>query len=154
MTVRNLLLEQLAAVYDENSWFVCYNVAIEALTDYEVHTRTDEGQENTIAEIINHLYFYNSRYLSRFRGEEVKTYPSYYNTFQCHEGMKWSETSHQVQETFEGFRQSIRYCSDEKLVRWCEALTHIWLHNAYHIGQIVHIRKQFGSWRSSPVVRG
>ena len=29
---------------------------------------------------------------------------------------------------------------------WYEMLTQMTIHNAYHIGQIVHLRKQFGNW--------
>jgi hypothetical protein len=32
---------------------------------------------------------------------------------------------------------------------WFEVLSQIALHNAYHIGQIVHLRKQHGIWDSN-----
>lgn len=153
MSKRNMMLEQLAAVYDENNWFVCFNVAVQHLNDYEANEKEDD-QANSVAELIFHLYFYNSRYLSRYCGEEVLSLPKNYNTFQSHDGMDWKETVKRMQRVYADFRHAIKSSSDEKIEIWCETLAHVWLHNAYHIGQIVHIRKRFGSWSNSPVVRG
>ncbi|KHE67668.1 DinB family protein [Halobacillus sp. BBL2006] len=153
MGVRNVLLEQLAAIYDENSWFVCFNVAVKDLTEYQAQIKPDD-QTNSIEELVHHLYFYNYRYLCRFRGEEVPELPRHYNTFQNHNGVDWNKTIQNYQKVMTGFRKQIYLCSEEKLEKWSETLAHLFIHNAYHIGQIVHIRKQFGIWGSSAVVRG
>jgi uncharacterized damage-inducible protein DinB len=152
MSMREVIYDQFSAVYDQNGWFVCFNEAVKGLTEYEVEAKEEQG--NTIAELLNHLYFYNARYLSRFQGEEVKQLPSQFNTFLSHEGMNWHDTIQQIQKDFSCFRKAIEGSSDEKLEKWCETLLTICLHNAYHIGQIVHIRKRFGSWSQSPVVKG
>jgi uncharacterized damage-inducible protein DinB len=39
-----------------------------------------------------------------------------------------------------------QYISEESKETWLESLSSITLHNAYHIGQIVTIRKMQGSW--------
>ncbi|MCA0984163.1 DinB family protein [Halobacillus yeomjeoni] len=154
MTLRNVLLEQLAAIYDENNWFVCFNLAVKDLTEYQANEKPDDGQSNSIFELVSHLYFYNYRYLCRFCGEEIPDYPRYYDTFQNHDGLTWEQTVKNYQECMIKFRRQLRMCSDEKLEKWAETISHLLIHNAYHIGQIVHIRKQFGTWTSSPVVRG
>ena len=35
---------------------------------------------------------------------------------------------------------------DKKLQAWYSDIAHICTHNAYHIGQIVYVRKEQGSW--------
>jgi hypothetical protein len=38
------------------------------------------------------------------------------------------------------------YISEQSKETWLESISSITLHNAYHIGQIVTIRKMQGSW--------
>ncbi|MBA2176397.1 hypothetical protein H0266_15980 [Halobacillus locisalis] len=154
MNVKQLLLQQLAAIYDQDRLFVCFTTAINGLDDYEAHYRVDVGQANTIAEIIHHLNFYNARFLSRFCGEEVEELPSYYNTFTFDRKVDWRKIEEQSHNTFRQFRKVILISSDEKLEKWSDTLGLLWLHNGYHIGQIVQIRKEFGSWSKSPIVKG
>ncbi|MGP4077894.1 DinB family protein [Halobacillus sp. K22] len=154
MTMREVLLEQLAAIYDENNWFVCYEMSIQDLEDYQVHESPDDEQTHSIAELLNHLYFYNYRYLCRFRGEEIDELPRYYDTFQDHGTLSWRQVAASNSVVLSEFRKEIKRCSDEKLEKWGATLSHLFIHNAYHIGQVVHIRKRFGTWSLSPVVRG
>ena len=35
---------------------------------------------------------------------------------------------------------------DAKLQAWASTIAHIGAHNAYHVGQIIYIRKQQGWW--------
>jgi uncharacterized damage-inducible protein DinB len=35
---------------------------------------------------------------------------------------------------------------DEKLQKTASTLAHVGTHNAYHVGQIVYVRKEQGSW--------
>lgn len=44
------------------------------------------------------------------------------------------------------WEEEIQNSEEERLKRSCESLTYINLHNAYHIGQIVHIRKDGQFW--------
>ncbi len=44
------------------------------------------------------------------------------------------------------WEEEIENSEEERLIRSCESLTYINLHNAYHIGQIVHIRKDGQFW--------
>lgn len=152
--MRQWALEQLSSVYGEDLYFVSFLTAVEGLDEYEANFRAEVGHVNTIAEIIHHLDFYNDRFLSRFRGEEVKALPSSYNTFMLEPCTTLSQLIEESTRTYRDFRKAILYCSDEKLVKWSKELSHLWLHNAYHIGQIVHIRKEFGAWEKCAVVKG
>ncbi|MGP4060761.1 DinB family protein [Halobacillus sp. H74] len=153
MGVREILLEQLQSVYDENNWFVCFNVAVKELTEAEASGKK-EDHPYSIAELVHHLYFYNERYLNRFCGKEVPELPRHYNTFQNHDQISWNRRVSAFQMVMSQFRAEIKTCSDEKLEIWSETLSHLFNHNAYHIGQIVNLRKQSGWWGTNPVVKG
>lgn len=47
------------------------------------------------------------------------------------------------------WKAAVTDCTDEKLDSWSSELTHITIHNAYHLGQVVYIRKQQGSWNET-----
>ncbi|WP_079479239.1 DinB family protein [Halobacillus salinus] len=147
-------LEQLAAIYDHDLYFASFVTAVDELNDYEAFYRAEAGQVNTIAEIIHHLDFYNDRFLSRFRGEEVALLPSSYNTFLVDRNTTLNRLVGEADKTYRDFRKAIRFSSDEKMVKWSSELSRLWLHNAYHIGQIVHIRKEFGAWNKRSLLKG
>jgi hypothetical protein len=42
---------------------------------------------------------------------------------------------------------------DAKLKEWSSDIAHIGTHNAYHIGQIVFVRKEQGSWNPEKGVK-
>lgn len=151
--MREILLEQLKSIHDENSWFVCINYAIKDLEQAQAIEKR-EDQVHSVAEIVNHLYFYNERYLSRFRGEEVPERSRHYDTFQNHGNVEWPSRVSDFQVVLSLFKQEILSCSEEKLEIWGETLSHLFMHNAYHIGQIVTIRKLNGWWGINPVVKG
>jgi uncharacterized damage-inducible protein DinB len=153
MSIREILIEQLKSVHDENRWFVCFNYAIKNLEPGQAKEKR-EDQPYSIAEIVQHLYFYNERYMSRFRGEEVPERPRHYDTFQNHGGIEWEVRISDFQMVMNLFKQELETCNEEKLEVWGETLSNLFMHNAYHIGQIVTIRKQNGWWGITPVVNG
>jgi hypothetical protein len=40
----------------------------------------------------------------------------------------------------------VETADEAKLKSWYSTIAHIGAHNAYHIGQIVYVRKEQGSW--------
>jgi hypothetical protein len=41
---------------------------------------------------------------------------------------------------------SIQQCNEDTLNQWASEISHLTIHTTYHIGQIIHIRKEQGSW--------
>jgi hypothetical protein len=50
-------------------------------------------------------------------------------------------------------RVGVETADEAKLAQSAQVLTHISTHNAYHIGQIIYVRKQQGSWDPKNGVR-
>lgn len=150
--MKKILLEQLTANYDENYWFVSLKNAIEDLNEEEANWKGNE-HSNSIKEIINHLVFWNKRYLKLYRGETLEKTPESNNeTFDVKE-VPWVEMVEQLDEVLHNWRMEIKNSSEEQLNReakenspWYSVLANIMIHNAYHAGQIIYIRKLKGNW--------
>lgn len=146
MDMKDVFLQQLTACYDQNTWFVSLNNAIKGLTAEQASCR--DGQAvNSIWGIVNHLAFYNQRYLNRFNSIPNSDGPeSNSSTFKNIDEQTWESTVKLINEIMSGWRTSLEKSDDQKINDWALELAHLTLHNTYHIGQIVHIRKQKGIW--------
>jgi hypothetical protein len=107
-------------------------------------------------EIVNHLFFWNQRYLNRFKGiENPQMEGTNDSTFKNMNRLGWSDVVEHYLQLMEEWYDAVKACEEEKLDQqvneeqpgsWIGTLTNITLHNAYHIGQIASIRKIQGSW--------
>lgn len=152
--IKDLLLEQHTACYDEDTWFVSVKNAVAGLTAGQAAWRPD-GADNSIWEEVNHIIFWNDRWIKRFRGE--MTYPEDIEntgTFKSDE-TDWQKTLEKLDAVMGEWREILNHLTDEKLsspvndqytAPWRTPLAQQNIHNAYHIGQIVLLRKLQGSW--------
>ncbi|MCJ2145975.1 MULTISPECIES: DinB family protein [Bacillus] len=156
--LKNVLLEQFKACYNETTWFVCFQTASADLTESQARQK-GEGSENSILEIANHLIFYNERYLKRFKGIPVPAFDyTIDDTFVNKSGLGWEESRQELNTIYDEWIDALSACEEEMLNEpaqhdphstWAEILSLLILHNAYHLGQIVTIRKQQKSWDPS-----
>ena len=152
-----MLLEQHTACYDEDNWFVSVKNAVAGLTADQAAWKPD-GADNSIWEEVNHLIFWNERWIQRYRGE--LNYPEDIEntgTFKSDE-TDWQATLSKLNEVMDEWRRILGSITDEKLAApvndqfqapWHSPLAQQNIHNAYHIGQIVLLRKLQGSWDRS-----
>lgn len=157
----HIFTQQLTACLDQSSWFVCLQDALDGLTAEQAAWKTDGT--NSIWEIVNHLTYYNRRHYDRFQGKTVGDSPSVVNTFAGNDELSWEETVKYCQTILANWRDAIGNMDEEKLNNpafknqnydWYSILSQLTIHNAYHIGQIVHIRKQQKSWDEQKGVQG
>ncbi|WP_028777067.1 DinB family protein [Shimazuella kribbensis] len=160
MNNKNMLLEQWTACFDQNNWFVSLKHALEGLTEEQASWKSGE-MTNSIWELVNHLNFYNERYYYRFQGKKIEDISHDYNTFETVEGLGWQETAEKCLQILSDWRVELEKADPEKLnskenldYEWVLALSNMTIHHAYHIGQIVHIRKQQEAWSAEQGVKG
>jgi uncharacterized damage-inducible protein DinB len=96
---------------------------------------------------VNHLAFWNSRSLEQFKGQK----PSAYNgnndeTFNSFDAKTWRETVQRLDEAMKAWEKAVAEADETKLKTSGSLVAHIGTHNAYHVGQIIYIRKLQGSW--------
>ncbi|MFS0785129.1 DinB family protein [Shouchella sp. 1P09AA] len=149
MSTREFILLQLGVIHDQQGWFVPLNDAVKDVTPDEA-AWTSSDQSNNIWGIVEHLIFYNERYLDRFKGVSVHREPvdSIADTFNINNQRLWPEAQAYLNELMLKWRDAVTEAKQEDFTEAMTDLTHLTLHNAYHVGQIVSIRKQQGSWRT------
>jgi hypothetical protein len=152
----HILTQQLTACLDQSIWFVCLQDALDGLTAEQAAWKTDGT--NSIWEIVNHLIYYNRRHYDRFQGKTVEDSSTNINTFASNKELSWEETAQYCQMILANWREAIGNTDEEELndsfYDWNSILSQLTIHNAYHIGQIVHIRKQQRSWNEERGVKG
>ena len=155
--MKDLLNEQFNACYDQNGWFVAVRTALEGVTAEQAFWKPP-GADNSIWENVNHLIFWNERWLQRYRGElnepqDVENKA----TFRSQE-TEWRAAVNRLYSIFDEWREKLAGLDEQKLSSmvnagyqepWWVPLAHQNIHNAYHTGQIVLLRKLQGAWDSS-----
>jgi uncharacterized damage-inducible protein DinB len=148
---KEILLAQLDACH-ENTWFVSLLNAIDGVSKEQASWKPNETS-NSIFEIVNHLIFYNERYLNWFKGMKNES-TAETNTFENKGALSWSETvkriTHIMNEWKRVVEQSDLTESDNKALE----LAHLTIHTTYHTGQIIYIRKLHDSWDPKNGVKG
>ncbi len=145
-TLKSILLEQLRSTHNQKEWFVPANVAVDGLTPEQARW-TDGKGNHSVGQLANHLVFWNREELAKFKGEPPPKFSGDNNeTFNSFDAKKWTETVHQLDQVLTDWEQAVESADDATLQKWYSVIAHIGTHNAYHIGQIVYVRKEQGSW--------
>ena len=145
-TLKGILLAQLRTTHNDKDWFVPANIAVAGLTPEQASWRDNAGN-HPIGQLANHLVFWNQQQLAKFKGEAPPKYSGDNNeTFNSFDTAKWAATVQQLDKVLADWETAIETADDAKLRSWYSTIAHISTHNAYHIGQIVYIRKLQRSW--------
>ncbi len=72
--MREMLLEQFTAAFDQNTWFVALKNTLDGVTAADAVWKP-AGVDNSIWEIVSHLNYYNYAYVERFKGVDYQ-YPT------------------------------------------------------------------------------
>ncbi|MDQ0170544.1 putative damage-inducible protein DinB [Paenibacillus tundrae] len=155
MSYKSILIDQLTACYNDKSWFVPLAEILEDLTAEEAVIKNDNGQ--SIWSIVNHLIFWNEKWLERFKAGEFRLDHNIDNdeTFavaqdQLNE-IGWKETLNKLENVFVSWRVVLEETEESKLTKqlpeyfdapWWGVVSNLSIHNAYHVGQIMLLKKQ------------
>jgi len=144
-TLKSILLEQLRSTHNQAGWFVPANTAVGGLTA-EQASWTDQKGNHSVGQLAAHLVYWNQRNLSRFRGEAVSKFNNNDETFTSFDSARWSTTVKQLDEVMAAWEHEVEAADEQKLKAWYSTIARIGAHNAYHIGQMIYVRKAQGSW--------
>jgi hypothetical protein len=153
-----LLLTQWGYCYDDTEWdwYPPLTQALKGLAAEQADWRPQGDAANTIWENVQHLIFYKERLLKRLTGEEAEYPPGLINddtfTVTVKGERAWQETLSRLETVHNGIKEQIKSLREEDFERpipktpiglW---ITNLALHDAYHTGQIMMVRKLQGSW--------
>jgi hypothetical protein len=153
-TLRSILLAQLRSTHTKEEWFVPINVAVAGLTPEQAKwIPKSEGPNNpapadhSVGMITNHLLFWNAESLAHLKGEKGAAIPSdNKETFNDFDAKSWPSTAQKLDQVLTELEHLVETASDAQLEKWASGIAHISAHNAYHVGQIIYVRKLQGTW--------
>jgi uncharacterized damage-inducible protein DinB len=145
-TLKSILLEQLRSTHNVAEWFVPANTAVEGLTAEQASWKP-AGDNHSIGQLANHLIFWNLQSLAKFKGETPAKFSGDNDeTFNSFDAKKWAETVRQLDQVMTDWEKAVEAADEKKIEASASTIAHIGTHNAYHIGQIIVIRRLQGSW--------
>jgi len=145
-TLREVLLAELKSTHGVAEWFVPANTAVKGLTAEQANW-TDGKGNHSVGQLAYHLVFWNRRNLQVLKGEKPEKFSGNNDeTFDKFDAKSWSETVQQLDDVLKELEKWVESADEAKLKENAQVFTHISTHNAYHIGQIIYLRKEQGSW--------
>lgn len=163
MTSKEILLQQHTACFNETNWFVPLTTALDGLTPEQASWNSGDIV-HSIKQIVNHLIFWNEYHLNRFKEmptEKItKENASTFNNIE--DTLTWESQIEKIYSIMNDWKNVLTKAENEKLQShalkktqksWYAVIANINIHNAFHIGQIIYIRKLQGSWDSDKGVK-
>ncbi|WIY59507.1 DinB family protein [Bacillus arachidis] len=156
--VTKMFLEQLDMHCHENDWFASMDQALHGVSAAEA-AWTSSGISNSIWQIVNHLIFWNEDVIHRIKVTEnphkaEDNEETFGNPGDPEDEIGWAQTVQRLNEVMNKLKTVIADLDDEKLKVPYAAnrysierlLSNIMMHDTYHLGQIVLLRKLQSSW--------
>ena len=145
-TLKSVLLEQLRTTHNQKDWFVPVSVALEGLTPEQASWK-DRSGNHSIGQLANHLAFWNSQELAKFKGEKPAAFSgNNEETFNNFDVKSWNAIVQKLDKVLSDWEKAVEDADESRLKSWYSIIAHIGTHNAYHTGQIIYIRRLQGSW--------
>nr|WP_154893097.1 DinB family protein [Paenibacillus xylanexedens] len=158
-TALDVLVIQKEDTWDQCNWIVPLSKAIEGLTAEQAAWIPPSGGLS-IWQLVNHMYYYNERILERLQDRAPSTPAAESNeaTFgkpgDPLDQVGWSQLVERTTKLAKQLHNNLVTLQDSRLEEayldseqnWAQTLARWVLHDAYHSGQIVLLRRQQGSW--------
>lgn len=152
-TLKSILLEQLRSTHNKAEWFVPANTAVDGLSA-EQASWTDGKGNHSVGQLVYHIVYWDRRALQKFKGEAQEKFDGNNDeTFNNFDAKQWNDLVKQLDEVMTDWEKTVESSDEAKLKDSYSEIAHIGTHNAYHIGQIVYVRKEQGSWNPEKGVK-
>ena len=152
-TLRGVLLEQLHTTHDNEDWFVPGSVAVAGLTAEQAKWSPVKGN-HSVGQLAYHLWYWDDRALRRFKGEKEAPFDGNNNeTFDNFTAAQWDDLVKKLNQVLSDWEKAVETADDQKLAENASLVAHVGTHNAYHLGQILYVRKLQGVWDPSKGVK-
>ncbi len=152
-TLKSILLEQLRSTHNKAEWFVPANTAVAGLTAEQANW-TDAKGNHSVGQLVSHLIFWDRRSLDKFEGKPQAKYNGNNDaTFTSFDPKQWNADVKELDQVMTEWETAVQSADESKLQKWYSTIAHIGTHNAYHIGEIVYVRKEQGSWNPANGVK-
>ena len=145
-TLRGVLLEQLHTTHDQEDWFVPANIAVQGLTAEQAMWSPGKGN-HSVGQLAYHIWYWDSRELAEFKGEKPAPFDGNNNeTFDKFTAAQWDDLVKKLNQVLTDWDTAVAAADDATLAKNASMIAHVGAHNAYHIGQILYVRKLQCVW--------
>src|SRR5271167_2497388 len=144
-TLKSILLEQLQTTHNVKDRFVPANTAVEGLTAEQASWKNGNGNRS-IGQLANHLVFWDRESLARFKGETPAKFSGNNDDTFNFDSKNWAATVQALDQVMTDWETAVEAADDKKVEAAASTIAHVGAHNAYHIGEMIVIRKAQGSW--------
>ncbi|HUA91316.1 MAG TPA: DinB family protein [Terracidiphilus sp.] len=152
-TLRGVLQEELKTTHDKENWFVPASNAVEGLTAEQARW-TPPGGGHSVGQLAYHLWFWDSRSLATFKGQKSPAFSGNNDeTFNNFDAAQWDDLVKKLNQVLTDWDNAVASADDATLAANAMLIANVATHNAYHIGQILYVRKLEGAWDPSKGVR-
>lgn len=151
--LRGVLLQQLRTTHTEANWFVPAKTAIDGLTAEQASWSPGKG-DHSVGQLAYHLWFWDARALSDFKGEKNPAFTGKNEeTFDNFSASQWNDLVKKLDQVMTDWEKAVETADEKTISEKASLIAVIGAHNAYHIGQILYVRKLQGSWNPEKGVK-
>ncbi|PFQ48401.1 hypothetical protein COK05_07945 [Bacillus cereus] len=157
MSKKEMLQNGVKQVFYEEEWYPPISEALKDLTAAQACWQPEGKTSNTIWENVNHLLIFKERLLSRLRQDDTFVAPQNNDDTFVQGGFNddddaWQQTVMRTLQVHDALQSELKFLQEAELDQpkpslpvWQQYMN-IFLHDAYHTGQIIQLRKLQGSW--------
>jgi hypothetical protein len=152
--LRGVLLDQLKTTHDQADWFVPVSAAVEGMTAEQAQWKPQGKEAHSVGQLAYHIWYWDNRALARMKGEkldpEVKDNSETFDKFSAAD---WDGLVKKLNDTLADWDKTVAAMDDAALQKNAATIAKIGAHRAYHVGQILYVRKLQGSWNPDKGVK-
>ncbi|MFD0675178.1 DinB family protein [Cohnella sp. GCM10027633] len=155
MNFKSILIDQFNACYNDKSWFIPLQEILSEINAEQAAIESTSKQ--SIWAIVNHLIFWNEKWLERFElayfelDGSINNDDTFYVDPNTINEAEWNSTLQRLDTVFRRWNSALEESEEKKLnleiptyfnAPWWGVVSNLSIHNAYHIGQIMLLKKQ------------
>ncbi|GLC88917.1 DinB family protein [Lysinibacillus piscis] len=146
---KTILSDQLLANANDPSWYLSFAEAVDGLSEADAFWKPDDTS-HSIAEIVQHLIYWNETWQLWYKANQVNADAQTDNaeTFLVQDGITFLALKEKLLQILLHWQALIEEKQLLSIVNgyavkaeWWGIIANATTHNAYHIGQVVYIRK-------------
>ena len=145
--LRGVLLEQLHSTNSAEDWFVPVATAIDGVTAEQAQWKPTGKDAHSVGQLAYHIWYWDTYMLAQFKGQKPEKFDGNNNeTFDKFSPGQWDDLAKKLKQEMADWETAVQNASDADLAKGASLIAHIGAHRAYHVGQILYVRKLQGSW--------
>jgi hypothetical protein len=152
--LRGVLMEQLRTTHNAEDWFVPVSIAVDGMTAEQAQWKPAGKDAHSVGQLAYHIWYWDMRSLHSFKGEKNDPFDGNNNeTFDKFSAAQWDDLVKKLNQEMADWEAAVQSADDAKLAANASLIAHIGAHRAYHVGQILYVRKLQGSWNPDKGVK-